>query len=69
MLPGTANNTGNPAPTGSLNNPDSPDAGGFMELLVSGTELSSDGLDELAALLLKLGRPNERPNSRQSGRR
>ena len=37
-------------------------------LSVNGKELSSDGLDELAALLLGFGRP-EKPKKRRSGSR
>lgn len=37
-------------------------------LTVSGTDLSSDGLDEIAALLLRLGRSTEKRKKRRPKR-
>lgn len=62
MPPDTAKNVGNP--TGNIVDACSPHAQDSVELLVSGADLSSDGLDELAELLLKLGRTNATPNNR-----
>ena len=68
MVPDTANTVGNSSTTGSPTDADSRGPEESAKLLVSGNELSSEGLDELAALLLRLGRPEDGRNNRRSGR-
>ena len=68
MVPDTANTVGNPSSTGSPTDTGSRGPEESAKLLVSGNELSSEGLDELAALLLRLGRPDDGRNNRRIGR-
>ena len=69
MPPNTTKTTGNSLSTDTPIDDGSPFREDSAELLVSGTELSSEGLDELAALLLRLGRPNEGRKNRRSERK
>jgi len=69
MVPDATNTVGNSSSNESPTDTNSRAGEESAKLLVSGSELSSAGLDELAALLLRLGRPNDGRKNRRSRRK